>query len=192
MPLEQYPGQRQNVPGAIAQSRDVHRKHIEPVVKILTKSACGHFLPQVAIGGGQHTHVQRYQFVAAESFDFFFLQYPQQFCLQAQVHFRNLIKQQRAASGLFKFSCPGLVSAGIGTFFVAKEHGLQHRFRNRCAIDGDKGLFRTSGMLVDEARDYLLARTGFTADQHRRGCRRHATGQLADTHHGRVFGNHSR
>jgi len=57
---------------------------------------------QVAIRSGEHAHVQRYVFQAAHTTKRTVFQHPQQFRLQREFEFADLVEQQRAAFRLFE------------------------------------------------------------------------------------------
>ena len=55
--LQKMPGQQQHIRFAFAQRRHAQWINTEPVVKIGTKAARPHFTRQVAVGRGNHAHI---------------------------------------------------------------------------------------------------------------------------------------
>ena len=113
-----------------AQGRQLQGKHVQPVKQILAEAPGRHLVGKVTVGGGNNADIQVDQFGTAQALDFPLLQHPQQFRLQLDGHLGDLVEQQRAAVGLFKFARTGLVGAGKGTLLVTKEDRLQHVLGN--------------------------------------------------------------
>jgi hypothetical protein len=66
---------------------------------------------------------------------------------------------------------------------VAEELGFKQRFRNRRAVDGDKGLAASRRKPVQGLGHQFLARAGRPFDQHRRHARGHQADAAADLEH---------
>ncbi len=90
-----------------AQRREAERKDVEPVVEVFAEAPGGDFLAQPPVGGRQHAHVEGQRGAAAEPLDLALLQHAQQFGLQRQRHFGDLIQQQRAALRLLELARVG-------------------------------------------------------------------------------------
>ena len=84
---------------AIAQRRNEEGNYVQPIEKILAKSAAGDFLLEVFIGGGDHANVHVSGLVRADAFEALFFQHAQHFGLRAQAHVSHFIEKQRAAIG---------------------------------------------------------------------------------------------
>jgi hypothetical protein len=128
--------------------------------------------------------------VAAETLDLTLLQDPQQFRLQAQIHFRDLVEQQRTALGLFELAGARLIGAGEGTLLVTEQHRFEHVLGDRRAVDRDERTGTAHGVLVDVAREHLFAAAGFAGDHHRRIGLRHPAGQRQQFAGAPVLGDH--
>ena len=70
--------QRGNVFAMLAQGRQRHRNHIQPVIEVLPEFAGLDRLLQVLVRCGDHAGVKRQQAVAPEPLEFTLLQDPQQ------------------------------------------------------------------------------------------------------------------
>ena len=163
---QQLHGERQDVVAPLAQGRQPQREHVETIVEIFAEPAGGDFLAQPAVGGRQHPQLQRDGGAAAQAFDLALLQYPQQFRLQAERHFGDLIQQQGAALGLFKLSRVRGVRAGEGAALVAEQNGLEHVLRDGRAVHSHERAAAARGNAVDEAREHFLAGAGLADDEH--------------------------
>ena len=95
-------GQRQDVFLAIAQRRHVDGHDVQAVVEVFAKQAIGHHRRQVAVGGGDETHVHLDRAGAAETFELVLLQHAQNLGLRARAHVADFVEEQRAAVGLFE------------------------------------------------------------------------------------------
>ena len=78
------------------------------------------------------------------------------------------------------FRCVG---AGERPFLVAEELRFDQRIRQRAAAHLDERLLRPRGVVVNRARDELLAGAGFPAQQHRGARPRHLGHLLVDALH---------
>ena len=70
-------GQIVDVPAALTQGRQDHRKLGEAVIKVFTKTPLTHPLLQVTVGGRNDANVDGVAFIAAQRPDFTFLQHTQ-------------------------------------------------------------------------------------------------------------------
>ena len=85
---------------------------------------------------------------AADAVDLAFLDGAQQLGLQADVHFGNLVEQQRAAVSFLELADAACDSAGERALLVTEQFGLEQVFRNGGAVDRDErlvGALRASG-----------------------------------------------
>ena len=96
---QQHPGQRQDVVSPLAQRGHVQLDHLEPIVQVLAKSAARNSVGQLAVGGGQHAHVDPAALVLAHAADLALLQRAQQLDLHAGRDLAHFVEQQRAAVG---------------------------------------------------------------------------------------------
>ena len=118
-------GNGRNILTPLAQGRDSHGKHIEPIKKVFPEDSFGNRLRHVAIGGGNNADIQGHRFLAANALDLTLLQDAQQLGLQAHRHFGDFIEQQAAILCLLELAGLGLLRAGEGTFFVAEQRCFQ-------------------------------------------------------------------
>ena len=130
--------QRGDVAGALAQRRDAQRKDTEAVVEILTERAFAHGLLEIAIARGEHAHVERHGLARAERLDLALLQHAQELGLQAELHLRDLVEQQRAAVRLHELADAAGLRAREGALLMAEQQRLEHLLRNRGAVDCDE------------------------------------------------------
>ena len=105
---------------------------------------------------------------AAQAAHFAVLQHAQQFGLRRRGHLADFIEQQRAAVGEFKTSDAPFRRARKSPALVAENLALHQRFRNRRAVDGDKGPLGARRKFVNGARDDFFAGAGLTGDEHRK------------------------
>ena len=112
-----------------------------------------------------HAHVQFDGTPTTDALDFALLQYAQQLGLQAEIHFRDFVQQQSAAVGLFELAGLALNGTSEGALLMAEQRRLKHILGDGGAVNGDKGFGRTRRLLMNVARQHLLAGAAFTADQ---------------------------
>ena len=66
---------------------------LKPVIQIFAKGIFGHLLVEIAVGGGDHAHVDGDFVGAADRPHTALLQHPQQLDLHGQRHFADLVKK---------------------------------------------------------------------------------------------------
>src|SRR5882672_800339 len=164
--------QQRDVICPLSQWWDLNRKHIEPVVKVLTKAARHHFLLQVTIGRSDDPHIREPRPVFAHALVTLLLQDAEQFALQFQRNFSNFIEENRPSFSRLETSGAVLDRPGKSTARVAEEFAFIQLFWDRGAIDADERFVLAPAALVNFPRDQFLARAGFTENENRSICRR--------------------
>ena len=76
--------------------------------------------------------------------------------------------------------------AGERAAHVAKQFALEQRFDNRRAIDGDESALAPRPETMERLGDQLLARAGFSGDQHRSRVRRETPHRIEQLLHART------
>src|SRR5262249_36596714 len=92
----------------------------------------------------------------------------------------DLVEEQRAL--VRELEAAGLVRDGAGerALLVAEELALDERRRDRRAVDADERSLSTRRVLVQRARDELLAGARLAGDEHRRRRVRHLLDEAED------------
>src|SRR3546814_9821877 len=88
------------------------------------------------------TDVDRDRLAAADTFDHPFLDKAQQLDLKRQRYVAHLVEEQRTALGKLDLAFGRLYRSGERALFIAEQLGLQQIFRNRGAVDRNKGRIR--------------------------------------------------
>ena len=102
--VNEMPGELRNILLVLSKGWDADWHHVEAVVEVFTESAfleCG---PQVAIGGGDQSHVDLKRPGAAQPFKFTLLKHPKQFHLDGGRHVPDLIEENRTSIGELEFA----------------------------------------------------------------------------------------
>ena len=129
--------QQGNVLHPFPQRGHRNRKNAEPVPKVFAKPAPADFLFQVAIGGGNYPRIDFDGAGAAQPFKLAILDHAEQFRLQFQRQFPDLIQKKGGAVGHFKSpQLPGM-STGESTFLVAEQLAFDEIGRQGGAIHLD-------------------------------------------------------
>src|SRR6185312_17412467 len=121
-----------------------------------------------------HAYVHMHGFGGADFRNFALLQNSQQFHLGFLRKFTHFIQKKSAAVRLFHFSGLAGERAGKGAARIAEKFCFNQVFRNRSAINGDKWLVSAAAVVVDRARQQLLARTGLAKNKNSGIVRRYA------------------
>src|SRR6202166_2736425 len=157
---------------ALAQTRQLNRKNIESVVKVFPEFSFAKPRLQIAIGRGQHSHVDRHLGTAAQATDLAFLDDPQKLGLQFGLHLGDFVEEQRASVCKFEAPFAAAVSTRERSALVAKQLTLHQGLGQRGAIDRDIRPVRSSGKFMNRASDQFLAGAAFAHDYDRRAGRR--------------------
>jgi hypothetical protein len=102
---------------------------------------------------------------AAHPLELPLLEHAQELGLELGPQVADLVEIERTALGQLEASEPPLVGVGERAALVAEQLGLEQRGRDRRARDGDERLAGPAAVVVDRARDHLLAGAGLTPQQ---------------------------
>src|SRR3990172_4375607 len=182
---EKMSKERGDVLTPLAQRRDGHVNHVEPVIEVLTETLVGNPRDEIAIGGGDDPNVDdRRDATRPHALNLAVFQKPQEQGLHAQAHLADLIHEHGPAVGLIEQAA--LVAIGIGkaAAYVPEELRLEQRVRHAGAVHRDEGTVRPTAALVDELRDDFLADAAFAGDEDLRVGARRADDLLFDVSNG--------
>ena len=146
----------------------MHRDNLQTKIQVAAKTARFDFRLKILVRGRQHAYVDGNRFVIANTCDLTLLQNTQQFDLRRHRHVADLIKKQRPAISVFKFTLPVADRIGESTFNVSKQFAFHQVFSHRSGIDRHKWLLLARAVLMDGLRHDVLARTRFASDQNAR------------------------
>ena len=139
---------------------------VQAVVQILAEDLFLHALEQIAVGGRDHAHVDAILgAIGADPLDLAGLEKPQQQPLHARRRFADLVHEHGTAMGEFEDAGSIADRAGEAAAHVAEQLGLEQRFGERRAIDGDERGSLALAVGVDQMGDDFLADPAFTGDQ---------------------------
>jgi len=179
----------QDVTGAFGQWRQGQLDGIEAVEQIFAELAVADHRRQVGIGRTDHADFDLALAVGAQPLETSGLEHAQQFHLPAGGKVADLVQEQGAAVGGFKFAFACLVGAGVGAGLGTEQLGLDQLGRNRAAVERDERAPGDQRIGLDDLGDLLLARAVGAGDQHRQCRARHLAGQADHALAGRV-GHH--
>ena len=179
--------QRLHVLGPLPERRHVEVDDAQPVQQVLAELAGGDELVQVAIGGGDHAHVDpRLRVVGADRLDLAVLEKPQQQRLHAQAHLADFVEKQRAAMRELELAALVAVGAGEAALDVAEELRLEERFGDAGAVHRHERRQPAAGVAMDVARDHVLAHAALAGDQDLGRALRRPRGHGEQFRHGRA------
>src|SRR5581483_5474982 len=124
---------------AFAQGRHANREYTEAVEEIATELTIGDELVQVAIGGGDESHVHVHGLVAAQPLELLLLENAQELGLEFERNVADFVEEQGAAVGEFEPSEFTGHRAGEGAPLVAKEFAFDKAHGNGAAVHLDEG-----------------------------------------------------
>ena len=173
--LEEVRDQLRDVLAALAQRRHRDLDHVQPVIEVFAERALRDHVAQVAVRGADDADVDvAGAAVGADALDFAGLEEAQQQALHAQRHLADFVEEHRAH--VRRLELAGLVAIGAGeaALDVAEQLRLEQRLGQAGAVDRRERHVGARAVVVNGARDDLLADAAFAADQDLRVAARHA------------------
>ena len=158
--------QHRDVFAPLAERRQFDMNHVQPVEQIFAERALGDHVAQIAVRRGNHPHV--HDPAAAVRADFLQLaglEEPQQQSLHAQRHLADLVEKHRAVMRELELARLVAIGAREAAADVSEQLRFEERLRHTAAVHCDEGLAGTRAVVVDTARDDLLADTALASDQ---------------------------
>ena len=187
--LDEKVGQGGDISGPFPQRRRGQGDDVQPEQKIGPETAKADFLLKIPGCGRNDAYIDFYRFVAAKPVDFPLFQRPQ-LRLYPQVHFADLVQQQRAAVRRFKFSDAAGRGAEEGAAFVTEEFAFHQAIRNGSAVENNKRARTSVRSAVQMRCDQFFPCTAFPGDQHG-GVGLRDLGHAVHQHlHGRIANHH--
>src|SRR3989442_3083645 len=163
--LEEVLGERRDVLAALAQRRNAHGEHGEPVIEVAAEPARADGLREVLVGGGDHPYVEVLALRAAQRAHAPLLDGREQLRLQCLRQETDLVEEDAAAARRLKESRLRTLRVREGTALEAEQLRLQQRLGNRRAVDFDEGAGRPRAGTVDDPRDEPLAGARLALDE---------------------------
>src|SRR6185503_10035083 len=110
--------------------------------------AFGHHLLQIRVRGRDDPDIDSYRLRVADALELPRLQHTQQLGLEGRAHRPDLVKEQRAAMGLFDAAWSVRDRAGERTADVSEEFRLEQCLWYRAAVDRDELLIVPGACVV--------------------------------------------
>src|SRR5262249_50430962 len=117
---------------------------------------------------------------ASHALDLALLDRAQQLRLEVESQVADLVEKQRAARRELELAQLLLDRAGERAALVAEQRAFDELVRNRRHVDRDERRVAAARLLVQQARQQLLAGPALAEDQHGRGQLRHALDEIDD------------
>ena len=160
--LDEVTNEEWDVFTARTQRRHLDREYVDAVEEIFAEGAPRDRLFEVAVCGGNDTHVAFDLCVVADALKHALLQYAQQLDLHGRAHVPDLIEEERAAFCDLKTALTRGDGAGEGALFVAEQLGFEQVSGNGAAVHRYEGTTATRTQIMDGARNDFFAGPGFT------------------------------
>ena len=155
-----------NILAPLTQGRQPQPDHIQAVQQVFAEQAELDPLLQILVRSRNHPHIGLDRCMTTHAVKTTLAQNPQQARLQLKRHIANFIEEQGTAIGLLKAPAPLTLCAGESAPLVAEQFALEQLFGDSRRIDGHEWTACARRVLVQSARDQLLAGAGFAGDQH--------------------------
>ena len=145
----------------------MNRKHVQPVEQVFAEPALGDELNGVPVRCADDAYIDGTGYAFADARNAAGLQKAQEFSLQRQVEFTNLVEEEHAAMGAFGGALAIIQRAGKGAADDAENFGFHQVARDGAAIDGDKRAIGAGGFLVQGFGADFLAGAAFAGNEDR-------------------------
>ena len=159
-------GEQLDVALTIPKRRKHDRENVEAVVEVVAETA----LPDRGLGRAiarrNDPNVDRNHLRSADANLRSCFEHPQEPDLELDRHLRDLVEKQRAARAALEVADVQLVRAGETAALMTEQLALDELWRDRAAIEREKGLFLAPAELVNRGRDLLLAGAALANQQH--------------------------
>jgi hypothetical protein len=130
--------QQQLVVRQVAQRRHGDREYRQPVVQVAAEAPSPHFLAQVAVARRDHAGIRMAAGGLAHALEFAILEDAQQFRLQLQRQFTDLVEEQGGIGRVLEKACLRTGGAGEGPAGMAEQRRLDQRRCDRRAVQCDQ------------------------------------------------------
>ena len=162
---EKLRGEQLDVAHAIAQRRKLDLDHREPIVEILAQLAVLERLLEILVRRGDDANVDGDLLLAAEAPHRARLERAQELHLDVGGHLADFVEEERAAVGHLEGARLLVRRAGEGALLVAEQLVLENVLGERGAVEREERPLRAIALLVNRARDELLARAALAEDE---------------------------
>ena len=144
-----------------SRSGAMDRDHVQPVVEVLAEAPGGDLVAEVAVGGGDHAHVDVPRLRRADP-----LTSPS-WSTRSSLAWKSAdispISSRKSVPPSARSKQPARAGApGEGAALVAEELALEHAGRERRAVDGDERRADAVAPVVQQPRHQLLAGPALT------------------------------
>ena len=160
---------------------DGHRGDL--IIEILAEAACLHLGLEIAIGRGNHPHIDGPRLAPANGTDFTLLQNPQKLRLKGRGKFAYAIEEDRSAVGTLEKADVLFDSSSESAAAVAEQLAFEGLVRQGRATLNHERPVPAQAVIMKGARDELLARARLAREQDRDVVRRHPPHALANRVH---------
>ena len=139
---------------------------MESIEKFAAKLSFSRCQLQLSVGGGNNSHVDFLNLIAADLGDFALLKDAEQFSLKVRADLANLIEKNGSSVGQLETSM--LCNSGTGkrAFDVAKKFAFEEIFDQRATINGYECGVSAIALQVNGPGNEFLSRAGLSADQY--------------------------
>ena len=156
-----------NVAPTFCQRRQLDAENRQPEKEVPAETACGDLPFEVAVRGGDQTHIDPRGARFSDLDELPAFEHPQQFGLQFGRHLPDLIEEQRAFVGLFEESFLVFGGSRKTACTVAEQLAFEQLLRKGRTVDRDKSLPGPRTGVMNGLGEDLLAGSRFAREQHR-------------------------
>ncbi len=128
-----------HVTDPLAQSRQLQPHDAQPIEEVLAEAPGAHFLLEVAIGSGDHPHVDLQRLDAADPLDLALLENAQELRLEVERELSQLVEEDGPAVRELEHALARRGRARERSLLVSEELALDQVLRDRAAVEDHEG-----------------------------------------------------
>ena len=159
-------GEARDIADALAQGRHRDLEDVDPVEQVLAELLVRDHVREVLVRRGDDPHVDLDGLGPADRCERTLLEHAQELHLKRGGHISDLVEEERAAIGDLEQARLILHRAGERAAHVAEQRALEEVVVERGAVLHDERLLRAGPVIVDRARDQLLAGAALAVNEH--------------------------
>ena len=134
---------------AIAQGRQQNREDVKAVVEVLAEGTVASRAFEVAVRGGEDTHVGAEFGAATDAAELALFEDAQELGLHVDFHLADFVEEEGATFGQLEASGAALVGTGEGSALVTEQFTFDQGIGNGGAVEDDEGAVAASGEIMN-------------------------------------------
>src|SRR5579864_1209017 len=157
--------QGKNVFLALPERRQHYLYHVQPVIEVETKLPLFNGVSELSIGGCDHPQIDLNVPHAAQPPEGLILESPQEFGLEHDRHFSDLVEENCSPGCNFEYAGFGSAGVGKGALLITEQLAFQECLGDSGAIERNKRSFAVKPDVMNELGEDILSSAALAFQQ---------------------------